>query len=150
MLFQSECACLHKTVNMVVFFVKSNENTYTKGTHANVQSCPYNEKREYMYLKVRQNKRTLLYSPRQCFFLGGRVSRKFPIRLSVRPCYLFKRHSSLTDELILMKLYIVAVFDLTMCLMKDNLGRKNSKGDNSMGIISCAGRGCPWWFDSQF
>ena len=26
---QSECACLHKTVNMVVFcFVKSNENTY--------------------------------------------------------------------------------------------------------------------------
>jgi len=30
-LFQSECACLHKTVNMVVFFVKSNENTHTKG-----------------------------------------------------------------------------------------------------------------------
>ena len=30
-LCQSECACLHKTVNMVVFFVKSNENTYTKG-----------------------------------------------------------------------------------------------------------------------
>jgi len=28
---QSECACLHKTVNMVVFFVKSNENTYQKG-----------------------------------------------------------------------------------------------------------------------
>ena len=28
---QSECACLHKTVNMVVFFVKSNENTYPKG-----------------------------------------------------------------------------------------------------------------------
>ena len=27
----SECACLHKTVNMVVFFVKSNENTYPKG-----------------------------------------------------------------------------------------------------------------------
>ena len=25
-LCQSECACLHKTVNMVVFFVKSNEN----------------------------------------------------------------------------------------------------------------------------
>ena len=31
MLFQSECACLHKTVNIVVFFVKSNENTYPKG-----------------------------------------------------------------------------------------------------------------------
>ena len=28
---QSECACLHKTVNIVVFFVKSNENTYPKG-----------------------------------------------------------------------------------------------------------------------
>ena len=96
-----------------------------------------------MYLKVRENKRTLLYSPRQVFFFGG-VSRKYLVRLSVRPCYLFKRHSSLTDELILMKLYIVAVFDLKMCLMKDNLGRKNIKGDNSMGIISCAGRGCPW------
>jgi len=31
MLCQSEWACLHKTVNMVVFFVKSNENTYPKG-----------------------------------------------------------------------------------------------------------------------
>ena len=30
-LCQSECACLHETVNMVVFFVKSNENTYPKG-----------------------------------------------------------------------------------------------------------------------
>ena len=28
---QSECACLHETVNMVVLFVKSNENTYPKG-----------------------------------------------------------------------------------------------------------------------
>jgi len=28
---QSECACLHKTVYMVVSFVKSNENTYPKG-----------------------------------------------------------------------------------------------------------------------
>ena len=32
---QSECACLHKTVNMVVFFVKSNENIPTqKGEHS--------------------------------------------------------------------------------------------------------------------
>ena len=77
------------------------------------------------------------------FSFGG-VSRKYLVRLSVRPCYLFKRHSSLTDELILMKLYIVAVYDLTMCLMKDNLGRINSKGENSMGIISCAGQGYPW------
>jgi len=30
-LCQSECACLHKTFNMVVFFVKGNENTYLKG-----------------------------------------------------------------------------------------------------------------------
>ena len=30
-LCHSECACLHKTVNMVVFVVKSNENTYSKG-----------------------------------------------------------------------------------------------------------------------
>jgi len=30
-LCQSECTCLHKTVNMVVFFVKSNEHTYPKG-----------------------------------------------------------------------------------------------------------------------
>ena len=29
-LCQSECACLHKTVNMVISFVKSNENTYPK------------------------------------------------------------------------------------------------------------------------
>jgi len=29
-LCQSECACLHQTVNMVVFFLKINENTYPK------------------------------------------------------------------------------------------------------------------------
>jgi len=29
-LCQSECACLHKTVNMVISFVKSNKNTYPK------------------------------------------------------------------------------------------------------------------------
>ena len=34
MLYQSECACLHQTVNMVVFFVKSNENTTQKGEHS--------------------------------------------------------------------------------------------------------------------
>ena len=27
----SECTCLHKTVNMVIFFIKSNENIYPKG-----------------------------------------------------------------------------------------------------------------------
>ena len=30
----AECACLHKTVNMAVFFVKSNENTHQKGEHS--------------------------------------------------------------------------------------------------------------------
>jgi len=29
---------------MVGFFVKCNENTFPQGTHANVESCPYNEK----------------------------------------------------------------------------------------------------------
>ena len=45
---QSKCACLHKTVNMVVFFVKSNEihTQKRKSTHANVQSCPSNESRQ--------------------------------------------------------------------------------------------------------
>ena len=28
---QTECACLHKTVHMDVFFVNSNENTFSKG-----------------------------------------------------------------------------------------------------------------------
>ena len=30
-LCQSDCTCLHKTVNMLVFFVKYDENTYPKG-----------------------------------------------------------------------------------------------------------------------
>ena len=33
-LCQSEYTYLHKTVNMVVFFVKSNENTTQKGEHS--------------------------------------------------------------------------------------------------------------------
>ena len=28
---QSECAFVHKTVNIAVFFLQSNENTYSKG-----------------------------------------------------------------------------------------------------------------------
>ena len=28
---QSECACLHRTINMVVFLTEKNENTYPKG-----------------------------------------------------------------------------------------------------------------------
>ena len=53
-LCQSECACLHKTVNTVVFFVKSNENTNLpkmESTLANVQNCPNNEKRKLVIYK---------------------------------------------------------------------------------------------------
>ena len=43
----SECACLHQPVNIVAFFTTYNKNTYPKETtNANVQSCPYNEKRK--------------------------------------------------------------------------------------------------------
>ena len=42
-----ECASLHKTVIMAVFFVKSNENTYPKGRALILHSCPSNEKREF-------------------------------------------------------------------------------------------------------
>ena len=40
-----ESAYLHNTVNMEVFTVKSNKKKIPKreSTHANVQSCPYNE-----------------------------------------------------------------------------------------------------------
>ena len=31
MFCQSKCACVHKTVNMAVFSVKINKNTYPKG-----------------------------------------------------------------------------------------------------------------------
>ena len=30
---QSEYACLHKAVNMVVFLVRNNDNTYPKGSN---------------------------------------------------------------------------------------------------------------------
>ena len=32
-LCQTECGCLHKTVNIEVFFVKSNENIYPNEDH---------------------------------------------------------------------------------------------------------------------
>ena len=42
---QSECTCLHKTVNMVVFFTKKITKYLPKreSNHANVQSCRSNE-----------------------------------------------------------------------------------------------------------
>jgi len=43
---QSECACLHKTVNMVKQLLKVVKIPKRESTHANVQSCPYNENRE--------------------------------------------------------------------------------------------------------
>ena len=47
-LCQSDCGCLHKTVNIVVFYVKKWWKYLPKRevTHANVQSCPSKEKRE--------------------------------------------------------------------------------------------------------
>ena len=46
-LCQSECACLHQTVIMVVFFVKSNENNHRKGrVLMQMLSCPLNKQRE--------------------------------------------------------------------------------------------------------
>jgi len=45
-LCQSECACLHKTVNMVVSLFKVIKIPTQKGEHchANVQSCPYTKR----------------------------------------------------------------------------------------------------------
>jgi len=49
-------------------------------------------------------------------------------------------NASFTDELVLMKLYTVAVNNLGMCTKGDP---KYVKGDNSREIISSAGRGYP-------
>jgi len=38
-----------------------------------------------------------------------------------------------------MKLFIVAVYNLRICIKKDNLGWKYFKGDNSREIISSMG-----------
>ena len=43
-LCQSECTCLHKTVNMVVSKMMK---IPTQKRHANVQSCPTNKTREF-------------------------------------------------------------------------------------------------------
>ena len=46
-------ACLHKTVNMVVFFVKGNENTYPKGRdHSNKCTGLSLYRKEGMYRKA--------------------------------------------------------------------------------------------------
>ena len=38
--------------------------------------------------------------------------------------------SWLTDKQILMRLYTVTVYNLTVCMMQDNPGSKHLKGDN--------------------
>jgi len=47
----SECACLHHTVNIVVFFTKTTTTmklpTQKESTHANAQRCPSYKMREY-------------------------------------------------------------------------------------------------------
>ena len=51
-----------------------------------------------------------------------------------------KHKSSSRDQQIHIKLYTVAIFDLRLCLQKDNLGTKYFKGDNSRERISSAGK----------
>ena len=58
---QSECTCLHKTVN-VVFFTKKIRKYLPKreSTHANVQSCRSNEKEGITYYSSMVNCGTVL------------------------------------------------------------------------------------------
>ena len=57
-LCQSKCACLHKTINMVVFFVKSYENTHPKGRALTqmYRVIPIRKKRELMRQNIKLNK----------------------------------------------------------------------------------------------
>jgi len=41
-----------------------------------------------------------------------------------------KHNSSLTDELILRKIYTIAIYDLMMCIKKENPGPKYFKGNS--------------------
>jgi len=47
-----------------------------------------------------------------------------------------KHNSLIEDELILMKLYIVVVYNLRMCIKEENPGSKCIKGDN---YVCCTG-----------
>ena len=72
---QSECSCLHKIVNMVVFFVKSNENTYPKG-RALVQMyriVPMTKRVNYSSLIKLQ-----LRNQEKCLLLAKSLLNKFP------------------------------------------------------------------------
>ena len=84
---QSECACVHKTVNMVGFFVKSKDNTYPKreSTYTNVQSCPYNQKRELKCWFTFNSK--MLITKEMSSLIDWTFKLKLEIKLSVR--YLF-------------------------------------------------------------
>ena len=51
-----------------------------------------------------------------------------------------KSNSPIPDELILIKLYTVALYGLGICMKEDNPGLKNIKGDNylcGMGLSFC-------------
>ena len=71
-LCQLECACLHKTVIMVVFFVKSNENTFPKG-RALMQMyrvVPQTKRGNYMYMAItKKNKKRKQSETRLSFFI---------------------------------------------------------------------------------
>ena len=67
-LCQSQSACLHKTLNMVDFFVKSNENTYPKGRALMemYRVVPLSKKREFPALDTVLNTIPLLYQTSEC------------------------------------------------------------------------------------
>jgi len=55
------------------------------------------------------------------------VFKNHPVCLSV----IININSSLTDKLILMKLYTVVVYNLRMCMKEDNPGLKNIKRETN-------------------
>ena len=71
MLCQSECACLHKTINMVVFFLKTMTKTYPKG-RALMQMyrvVPQTKKGNYTLVVYAAIRTTLLYLERSLIII---------------------------------------------------------------------------------
>ena len=66
----SECACLHKAVNVVVFFAKSNENTYQQ-VKALMQTYIVVPKTKIANTRFHHLKYTLVYKVK--YVLHGRT-----------------------------------------------------------------------------
>ena len=52
---QLECACLHQTKNIVIYTLQTImkiPNQKRESTYANIQSCPFNKKRESDHVKI--------------------------------------------------------------------------------------------------